>query len=111
MIWTAWIGLLVKLDFVSRITLQEIQQGDRRPLVALLLGSLPNLVRIRVHVPSSDPYLAALLKLALERERPSPLNRLRELYVFAEVPVVPGHDMQVGDDPDRPVAPLRLHDL
>ncbi|KAL2813594.1 hypothetical protein BJX63DRAFT_431934 [Aspergillus granulosus] len=45
--------------------------GDRRPLMALLLDSLPNVTMIDAHVPQSDPVLGAVLRRALEKQRAS----------------------------------------
>ncbi|KAL2828216.1 hypothetical protein BDW59DRAFT_159807 [Aspergillus cavernicola] len=39
----------------------SLPKRDRRPLMALLLTSLPNLTTLLAHVPRSDPVLAAVI--------------------------------------------------
>ncbi|KAL4870034.1 hypothetical protein BDV12DRAFT_195835 [Aspergillus spectabilis] len=92
--------------------IHDIHQGDRRPLMTLLLASLPNLTGIRAHVPLGDYYLATVLQQAIdhqEREVPGPLNQLRELAVFAEVPIAT--EAPLEDSLEIPQVPLRLDDL
>ncbi|KAL2861835.1 hypothetical protein BJX68DRAFT_223369 [Aspergillus pseudodeflectus] len=98
----------------SDTMISEIRQGDRRPLMALLLASLPNLIAIHAHVPLNDPYLAAVLQQALDwqshrRDTPGPLGELRDMYVFAEVSVPAEGPVEYLAD--IPAAPLRLHDI
>ncbi|KAL3456937.1 hypothetical protein BJX64DRAFT_293620 [Aspergillus heterothallicus] len=81
-----------KYAHIESDIISAIRQGDRRPLMALLLASLPNLIVIRAHVATHDPYLAVLLQQALDRQShepdtPESLGQLRELYAFAEVSV------------------------
>ncbi|KAJ5468792.1 hypothetical protein N7475_006544 [Penicillium sp. IBT 31633x] len=66
---------------------QSLSQRDRRPLMAILLASVPNLAALYAHVPRSDPILEVVLERALKEDASSPLHRLKELYLFAEVPV------------------------
>ncbi|KAL3488365.1 hypothetical protein BJX62DRAFT_240175 [Aspergillus germanicus] len=57
---------------------------DHRPLMALLLVSLPNISTLYAHIPNSDPYSKAVLGECLNS---SMLETLQELYVLPEVPV------------------------
>lgn len=58
-------------DAVRKAGIQELEssifealrKADRRPLMALLLTSLPNLTTICAHVPEIDDFLAGVLKL------------------------------------------------
>ncbi|CEN61010.1 hypothetical protein ASPCAL07679 [Aspergillus calidoustus] len=100
-----------KLIPIESTMISDIRQGDCRPLMALLLASLPNLLVIRAHVPRDDPYLTAVLQRALvqpthERGTPGPLSQLRDVYVFAEVPVPAEIPLEYLSD--IPAAPLRL---
>jgi hypothetical protein len=79
--------------------------------MALLLASLPRLTVIRAHIPFSDKYLASILRQCLENQdcaNSGYLTQLRELYVFADVPV-PGTHFKT-DDRGNPSAALRLED-
>ncbi|KAL2820396.1 hypothetical protein BJX63DRAFT_428224 [Aspergillus granulosus] len=100
------------LTHIEPDIISAIRQGDRRPLMALLLASVPNLMVIRAHVPLHDPYLAAVLQQALDcqkRDIPGPLRQLCELYAFAEVSIPAKAAME--DISDIPGAPLRLNDI
>ncbi|KAL2820134.1 hypothetical protein BDW59DRAFT_164749 [Aspergillus cavernicola] len=103
-----------KLTHIKSDMIHDIHQGDRRPLMALLLASLPSLIRIHAHVPLADPYLATVLQNALNRQECGDLglgsfNQLRELCVFAEVPVIAA--LPTGGYLESPEAPLRLDNL
>ncbi|KAL4862239.1 hypothetical protein BDV12DRAFT_203236 [Aspergillus spectabilis] len=83
--------------------------------MALLLASLPKLAVIRAHVPSHDPYLAAVLQQALDQQSrgqdiPGLLGHLRELYIFAEV-WFPAEIPEDENLSDIPAAPLKLDGL
>ncbi|KAL3451759.1 hypothetical protein BJX65DRAFT_304343 [Aspergillus insuetus] len=76
---------------------RDLERGDCRPLVAVLLISLPNVSMVEAHVPRSDPVLGTVLQWALERQRgakadgstePSlPLAHLKSLWLWGEVHV------------------------
>ncbi|KAL3453556.1 hypothetical protein BJX65DRAFT_302454 [Aspergillus insuetus] len=56
--------------------LKDLARGDRRPIMALLLTSLPNVTTIDAHVPRSDPILGAVLRRILaQRNRANDINR------------------------------------
>lgn len=67
---------------------RRLSEGNRRPLVALLLTSLPNLEVLDARVPRSDPVLGAVLKRTLDLKDSGSssycLSRLRELYLSQE---------------------------
>ncbi|RJE20505.1 hypothetical protein PHISCL_07146 [Aspergillus sclerotialis] len=69
---------------------ESLSRRDRRPLIVILLASVPNLSTLYAHVPPSDPILGTFMKRALEFQtsgRPlCSLSKLKELYLFAEVP-------------------------
>ncbi|KAL2871339.1 uncharacterized protein BJX67DRAFT_377118 [Aspergillus lucknowensis] len=74
--------------------LQALPKRDRRPLMALLLTSLPNLRTVFAHVPRNDPVLGAVLEKLVSNKtnetRLSPfLRELRELHLCQETPVHP----------------------
>jgi hypothetical protein len=72
--------------------LASLKRRDRRPLVALLLVSLPKLRRVWAHVPRRDPILGAVLKRVINPGPPQPssaLAELSELYICQEPPVLP----------------------
>ncbi|KAL3458681.1 hypothetical protein BJX64DRAFT_219060 [Aspergillus heterothallicus] len=76
--------------------IESLERRDRRPLVALLLVSLPNLRSVWAHVPRKDPILGAVLKNVVDSrpngsdDRSSPaLYRLSELHLCQESPVRP----------------------
>lgn len=69
-----------------------LRKRDRRPLMAILLTRLSNLETLFAHVPRSDPFLASVLKQAVEfhenEAHPQPaLQRLRGLHICQESPV------------------------
>ena len=65
---------------------RSLSENDRRPLMALLLMSLPNPETLYAHVPRSDPVLGAVLKRMLDLKDSGSsshcLSRLRELYLL-----------------------------
>lgn len=71
---------------------RSLSERDHRPLMALLLTSLPNLEVLYAHVPRSDPVLGAVLKRMLDlKDSRSPsycLSRLKEIYLLQELPVI-----------------------
>ncbi|KAL2786847.1 hypothetical protein BJX66DRAFT_21548 [Aspergillus keveii] len=72
--------------------LVSLKRRDRRPLVALLLVSLPKLRRVWAHIPRRDPVLGAVLKKVINPGHPEPssaLAELSELYICQEPPVLP----------------------
>ncbi|KAL3479982.1 hypothetical protein BJX99DRAFT_254868 [Aspergillus californicus] len=68
----------------------ETPKRDWRPLIALLLASLPCVSKVIAHIPASDPFLAGVLRTALDYQQagvPLPwLHSLREIHVLSEVP-------------------------
>lgn len=56
------------IDHLQDSIANSLAQGDRRPLMALLLTSLPNLEVMYAHIPRSDPVLAAVLEKILDRQ-------------------------------------------
>ncbi|KAJ0425331.1 hypothetical protein BJY00DRAFT_308653 [Aspergillus carlsbadensis] len=80
------------IAYLEEDILVSLKRRDRRPLVALLLVSLPNLRRVWAHVPRRDPILAAVLKRVVNPGHPEPssaLAQLSELYICQEPPVLP----------------------
>lgn len=67
---------------------ESLSQRDRRPLMAMLLASVPNLSTLYAHVPRSDPILGAVLARKLQDQTCGPLHELKELYLFSEYPVL-----------------------
>ncbi|KAL5339700.1 hypothetical protein BJX70DRAFT_362898 [Aspergillus crustosus] len=81
-----------------------LPKRDRRPLMALLLTCLPNLSAVFAHVPRSDPFLAAVLKRAVERQNDESylalaLCALRDFYLCQE-PSVDVRKQPEDSDPD-----------
>ncbi|KAE8152782.1 hypothetical protein BDV25DRAFT_127750 [Aspergillus avenaceus] len=78
------------LNDLGENILASLSKRDRRPLIVLLLASLPNLLTLYAHVPPSDPILGAFMERILERlvsdKSSCPLVELKELYLFPEVP-------------------------
>ncbi|KAL3459013.1 hypothetical protein BJX64DRAFT_291673 [Aspergillus heterothallicus] len=99
-------------EFFTRLSL-----GDRRPLVALLLASLPNVTAIDAHIPQSDPVLGAVFRVALESQRKrkedsdakeciapaTALARLKTLRLWGEVYIHTDPDLSDYDDFRAPV--------
>ncbi|KAL4884064.1 hypothetical protein BJY04DRAFT_21231 [Aspergillus karnatakaensis] len=87
--------------------MESLPKRDRRPLMALLLTSLPNLSTVFAHIPRSDPFLAAVIKQAAERQidesQPTPaLSKVSELYLCQETPVdVPRQPEDSDPDSDE----------
>ncbi|KAL3486212.1 hypothetical protein BJX62DRAFT_242203 [Aspergillus germanicus] len=46
---------------------EHVEAGSHRPMFALLLLHCPRLASLHIHVPSQDPYLAAILRDAIVR--------------------------------------------
>ncbi|KAL2815974.1 hypothetical protein BJX63DRAFT_154126 [Aspergillus granulosus] len=73
--------------------LGTLRRRDRRPLVALLLVSLPKLRAVWAHVPRRDPVLGAVLKSVVNgnanRLGNPALAELSELHLCQESPVRP----------------------
>jgi hypothetical protein len=72
-------------EIIAKLSSPSADTRDHRPLMALLLASLPNVSTLHAHVPESDAYLQAVL-LAASNNR-STLKSLKELYLLAEVPI------------------------
>ena len=68
---------------------ESLSKRDRRPLIVILLASVPNLSTLYAHVPPSDPILGTFMKRTLDFQissKPScSLSKLKELYLFPEV--------------------------
>ena len=54
------------IQHLESSVVEALRKADRRPLVALLLTSLPNLATLYAHVPEVDVFFAEMLKQALE---------------------------------------------
>jgi hypothetical protein len=54
---------------------KAILQNDRRPLMALLLTVLPNVISLHAYIPDKDPYLAEVLRLSLDHEEIKPQRK------------------------------------
>ena len=71
--------------------LQSLSHRDRRPLMAILLASVPNLSTLYAHVPKADPILKKVLQATLSHNNPgtspSPLRELKELFLLSEFAV------------------------
>lgn len=69
-----------------------LSRRDRRPLIVMLLASVPSLSTLYAHVPPSDPLLETFLKRTLEFQISGKslgsLRALKELYLFHEVPAL-----------------------
>lgn len=67
--------------------MEALRKTDPRPLMALLLTSLPNLTTLYAHLPETDIFLAEVLKRALEGQKDKsqnqspPLQNLREAHL------------------------------
>lgn len=88
---TEWIRCAIQdtgLGGLGDSILDSLSRRDRRPLMGILLASVPNLSTLYAHVPRSDAILEVILKKALHGGTSSPLYELKELYLFAEVPVL-----------------------
>jgi hypothetical protein len=105
-----WIRIAIRDTGLSELenhVLTSLSDGDRRPLMAILLASLPNLSTLYAHVPHSDPFLGAVLKKTLQGQTSSPLSELKELYLFAEIPVLCGGIRGSKDDRRFPYEDMR----
>ena len=71
--------------------IRSLSEHDRRPLMALLLVSLPNLQTVSAYIPRRGPVLGAVLEKAVccqDDGNYSPgLRCLKELHLFYEIPV------------------------
>ncbi|KXG47041.1 uncharacterized protein PGRI_037870 [Penicillium griseofulvum] len=83
--------------------LQSLSRRDRRPLMVILLTSVPNLSALYGHVPQYDPLMATFVKSTLDSEATGnsvrPLGKVKELVLFFEIPVV----VNKNDDADNEV--------
>lgn len=79
--------------------LTRLSRRDRRPLMAMLLASVPNISSLWAHVPLEDPFLALLMQRTLIQ--PALLGELRELHLFPEVPVLDEYNTGWNDEPPR----------
>ena len=75
-------------SFEVKLAMDGLRKADRTPLVALILASLPNLVKLRVHLPDEgDIFLRNVIKRATEQSQDQegtgrkPLSGIRELCV------------------------------
>lgn len=89
-------------------------ERDRRPLVALLLASLPRVSTIYAHIPALDPFLGGVLQEALDQQQTCAhstlLSSLRELHVLSEVPSCVMDNRKPRDE-DNLEPSLQLHDI
>ncbi|KAE8149213.1 hypothetical protein BDV25DRAFT_156781 [Aspergillus avenaceus] len=78
--------------------IQSLHRRDRRPLMALLLTRLPNLMCLEATVPPHDPVLGSVLQEAMRRQRAGHkvFSRLTDLIIRAEVDVPPSHGESIG---------------
>ena len=110
-------------EFEVRI-LESLSRRDRRPLMAILFASVPNLSSLHAHTAPPCPVLEAVFKRALGKEVsdgfPCPLQELKELYLFAEIPPVLfgdddseylGSEASVYGEPDDISGSLKLESL
>ncbi|KAL3445085.1 hypothetical protein BJX65DRAFT_282251 [Aspergillus insuetus] len=49
-------------EIIAKLSSPSADTRDHRPLMALLLASLPSVSTLYAHVPESDPYLAHICK-------------------------------------------------
>ncbi|OJJ04715.1 hypothetical protein ASPVEDRAFT_44248 [Aspergillus versicolor CBS 583.65] len=80
------------IDHLEKRIITGLRKRDRRPLMAILLTRLSNLETLFAHVPRSDPFLASVLKQAVENweneTNPQPaLHKLHRLHICQETPV------------------------
>ena len=80
------------LSDLEESIVESLFRRDRRPLMVMLLASVPNLSTLYAHVPQSDPILGTFLKRKFEFRtsgKPlSSLSKLKELYLFNEIPAL-----------------------
>ncbi|KAL2855432.1 hypothetical protein BJY01DRAFT_204129 [Aspergillus pseudoustus] len=84
--------------------LGSLRKRDRRPLMALLLVTLPNLRAVWAHVPRRDPILGAVLKRVVDAGHLSlapALANLSELHLCQESPVRPPWVDSDSEDEDE----------
>ncbi|KAL2798962.1 hypothetical protein BJX66DRAFT_333635 [Aspergillus keveii] len=101
----------LKVSGLEEQIFRDLERGDCRPLVAVLLISLPNVSTIEAHVPRSDPVLGTVLQWALEQQRSAqeedgtspPLACLKSLRLWGEV--------HVEVNSNRDDTPLFLRDI
>lgn len=82
--------------------LRSLSERDRRPVVALLLVSLPNLQSVSAYYPRRDPFMKAVLENAVGWENGASYSPgllcLKELHLFNEVPAIwPGNRQSLKD--------------
>ncbi|KAH6623894.1 hypothetical protein F5144DRAFT_584636 [Chaetomium tenue] len=67
--------------------LEALRKADPRPLMALLLASLPNLTTLYAHLPATDIFFAEILQKAIEGRQDqqasnnNPLSSLRQAHL------------------------------
>ena len=80
------------LNDLEESIFESLSRRDRRPLIVMLLASVPNLSTLYAHVPPSDPILGTFIKRTLEFQTSGKplrsLSNLKELYLFPEVPAL-----------------------
>jgi hypothetical protein len=75
------------LERIEARVLQALPKADPRPLMALLLANLRNLITLHIDLPATDIFFAEVLQQAAQRRqdqqplRDSPLRSLRELHL------------------------------
>ncbi|RMJ21576.1 hypothetical protein PHISP_07556 [Aspergillus sp. HF37] len=84
----------------------SISKRDRRPVMALILVSLPRLNTVFAHVPRSDPVLGAVLAKILAGQDSSKssapaLRELRELHLSQEDPMDTTVPRDENEEPDE----------
>ncbi|KAL4912924.1 hypothetical protein BDW62DRAFT_206075 [Aspergillus aurantiobrunneus] len=87
------------------------RRWQRRPVVGLLLASLPCVSTEYAHIPASDPFPKGILRTALDQQQAHPdtqsplLSNVKELNVLRKVPGF------TEGDPDTLEPPLVLDDI
>jgi hypothetical protein len=70
------------LEYMETSLMEAIRKTDPRPLMALLLASLPNLTTLYAHLPETDIFFSGVLQKAIESQRDEfrPLKKLSEAH-------------------------------
>ena len=92
------------LDDLEKSIFESLSRRDRRPLIVILLASVPNLSTLYAHVPPSDPTLGTFMTRTFEFQNPDRplryLSKLKALYLFHEVPALETETSPDEDDED-----------
>lgn len=94
----------VGLNNLEKSIFKSLSRRDRRPLIVILLASVPNLSTLYAHVPPSDPILGNFMKKIFEfqiSDKPlRSLSKLKALYLFHEIPAPEAETFPDEDDED-----------